>query len=644
MFQVSFNRRQIRSAATLAALISLAALAACGDSTGPAQSSSTTPPPPDVTPASITSNVTTPLTGVAGTQLNTPLQVTVLNKAGLPIDTTVVTFAVASGGGTLSSTSVRTDVNGKAVTVWTLGPKTGTQTVTATAGTLSPVTFTATASAGAAKNITKNSTDPQTAVAGANVAVPPSVKVTDQNGNPVASVTVTFAVATGGGSVSGGSPTTDANGVATAGSWKLGPTPGTNTVTATVTGITTPVTFTATGTLGAVASVKITNTAPSLTIGQTFTLTATAADANNNAITNPTFTWTSSNTAVATVSSTGVVTGVSGGTAVITVTSNGVSAQQTVTVIGGPSSPTGETAVSMSSSIGGVAIANNTAYVARSSVGKVGIVNLTTATLDSNIDVTAGSNGSAVDVAASATGNVIGIAVAGQNDLLFVNGATNTPTGDTVFFSATPVKMAITSTGSKLFVDLNSFQLEVVDPSTHTVTAEVPVGGTATIMKVAPGDSLLYIATRFSLFEISTQTNAIKRNLTNSGAPTGIVDFAVTPDGKTMFIADGSNTVTVFQLAPGGMPNGTITGFSSGPINALAVTPDGKQLWVAQNQPIGATTQGTYILDISSNTLPTVPPPNTAFGAQQPVRLLFTRLGTTAVIVDAALNQLVISK
>src|SRR5207249_8488951 len=89
--------------------------------------------------------------------------------------------------------------------------------LTATAGGLagSPVTFTATGTAGAASSIAVNAGNNQSATAGTTVATPPSVIVHDANGNPVAGVSVTFAVASGGGTVSPTTPvTTGANGIA----------------------------------------------------------------------------------------------------------------------------------------------------------------------------------------------------------------------------------------------------------------------------------------------------------------------------------------------------------------------------------------------------------------------------------------------
>jgi uncharacterized protein YjdB len=69
----------------------------------------------------------------------------------------------------------------------------------------------------------------------------------------------------------------------------------------------------------AVTGVSLNKTTTSITTGETETLTATVLPAN---ATDKTVTWSSSNTGVATVSQSGVVTGVAGGSAVITVTSN----------------------------------------------------------------------------------------------------------------------------------------------------------------------------------------------------------------------------------------------------------------------------------------------------------------------------------
>ncbi len=102
-----------------------------------------------------------------------------------------------------------------------------------------------------ATQIALNAGDGQSASTGAAVKIAPSVLIRDAKGHPVPGVSVTFAVATGGGSVAGSPVKTDAAGIAAVTSWKLGTTAGANTLTATSLGLTgSPVTFTATGNAG----------------------------------------------------------------------------------------------------------------------------------------------------------------------------------------------------------------------------------------------------------------------------------------------------------------------------------------------------------------------------------------------------------
>jgi adhesin/invasin len=197
-----------------------------------------------------------------GTAVTTAPSVIVRDVLNNPVPGVSVTFAVATGGGAVvPPTALITDASGIAqVASWTLGTSAGSNTLTATSGTLvgSPVTFTATGTAGAAAQMALHLGDGQSAPVGTAVAVPPSVLVTDAHGNPVAGVSVTFAVTGGGGSLTGETATTDASGIATVGSWTLGTTAGSNTLTATSGSLTgSPVTFTATGTAGAAVQIAV---------------------------------------------------------------------------------------------------------------------------------------------------------------------------------------------------------------------------------------------------------------------------------------------------------------------------------------------------------------------------------------------------
>lgn len=189
---------------------------------------------------------------VSGT-LPTPVTVQVTDSNGNTVSQIIVAFAVTSGGGHVSSAADTTDATGRASVLWTLGSSVGPNVLSATAAVAvpgSPATFTASAVlAGSSPSVIVNNGNGQHGLAGAPLNFPPSVLVRDGAGTPIAGKAVTFAVSGGGGVVSGGNAVTDANGIATVGSWTV--TTGANALTATVVDtasvVGNPVTFTATG-------------------------------------------------------------------------------------------------------------------------------------------------------------------------------------------------------------------------------------------------------------------------------------------------------------------------------------------------------------------------------------------------------------
>ena len=87
-----------------------------------------------------------------------------------------------------------------------------------------------------------------------------------------------------------------------------------------------------------VASVQVQLGSSSISVGETTQATATLQDRRGNTI-QRSVSWTSSNTSVATVSGSGLVTGVAGGTSDITATSQGKTGSATITVIDSSSPP-----------------------------------------------------------------------------------------------------------------------------------------------------------------------------------------------------------------------------------------------------------------------------------------------------------------
>jgi uncharacterized protein YjdB len=145
-----------------------------------------------------------------------------------------------------------------------------------------------------------------------------------------------------------------------------------------------------------VASVSVSPNPAGVQVGVTVQLTATLRDAAGNVLTGRTITWSSNATGVATVSASGLVTGVSGGNATITATSEGKSGTAAVTITAVP-------------------VASVTVTPNPSGLRVGGTVQLTAVTKDSAGNILTGRavtwSSNAIGVATvSATGRVTGVA------------------------------------------------------------------------------------------------------------------------------------------------------------------------------------------------------------------------------------------
>jgi len=172
------------------------------------------------------------LPGTAGAPLSTIPSVTLKDQNGKGIANVWVKWTPSAGK--VVNDSSKTDVNGSATSgTWTLGTVAGTQTLNAAASGLPVATISADAKAGPVSALDLL-TPAATGLVGTDVATPPSVRAVDQHGNPVEGASVLFAVTSGAGSITGAQQTTNASGVATVGSWKLGTLSGTQALRADV--------------------------------------------------------------------------------------------------------------------------------------------------------------------------------------------------------------------------------------------------------------------------------------------------------------------------------------------------------------------------------------------------------------------------
>jgi alpha-tubulin suppressor-like RCC1 family protein len=196
--------------------------------------------------------------GVVNTTAPSPLEVRVLDDKSAPVAGAVVTFTAKGGRGTVNATAT-TGLDGLASTPFRFGTQTGLDSVVAslkTAKATLSATFVLRATPTGPKtlSIVSGATGLQDTV-GMMLKDTLAVAVRDSFNNAIPNVVVTFTPAAGSGTISLLDTKTDTAGRLRA-RWTLGNTLGTQTVSASVAGLGTPVTFTANAIGAGVVSVR----------------------------------------------------------------------------------------------------------------------------------------------------------------------------------------------------------------------------------------------------------------------------------------------------------------------------------------------------------------------------------------------------
>src|SRR5205807_591021 len=161
-------------------------------------------------------------TATTGTAVAVPPSVIVRDASNNPVAGVAVTFVPGTGSGSVTGANPATDATGiAAVGSWMLGTTAGPNTLTATAPGLTGSPFTITASVAGATQMSVNGGDRQTGTVGQPLTTPLSVRVADQFNNPVAGVTISWAVISGAGSANPATSPSNASGIAST-TWTLG--------------------------------------------------------------------------------------------------------------------------------------------------------------------------------------------------------------------------------------------------------------------------------------------------------------------------------------------------------------------------------------------------------------------------------------
>ena len=284
-------------------LILLPPLAVCsGGGTGV-----TTEPPPTPVVTTIAVSPATASLQVGATQ---SLAATVKDQFGKVMSGQSVTWSTSNANSaSVSSAGVVTGVAAGSATISAASAgKAGTSVVTVTAPP--PVVTTVTVS-------------PPSASIQTGTTTTLSATVKDQQGNVMTGQTIAWSTD------NAAAATVNSSGVVS------GVAAGSATIAAASSGVSGTATITVTSTPPpppVVTTVTVSPTTAAVNVGATTGLTATVKDQNGNVMTGQTVTWSTNNAPVATVNSSGVVTGVSGGSATITATSSGKSGTSSITV------------------------------------------------------------------------------------------------------------------------------------------------------------------------------------------------------------------------------------------------------------------------------------------------------------------------
>jgi DNA-binding beta-propeller fold protein YncE len=178
-------------------------------------------------------------------------------------------------------------------------------------------------------------------------------------------------------------------------------------------------------------------------------------------------------------------------------------------------------------------------------------------------------------IAFTPNGKFAFVANEGDDTVTPINVATGT--------AGTPIHARLGSSGLNILFTPDSrtayvpgdSEVTVIDVAAGTVAATIPVR--ASTLAITPDGSKIYGLVNGSLTPIDTATNGAGTSLVVAGG-----ELVMAPNGKTVYVLDPEGYVTPIDVATGA-PGTSVTYAPKGNGNAndMAITPDGKTIWIA---------------------------------------------------------------
>jgi YVTN family beta-propeller protein len=245
--------------------------------------------------------------------------------------------------------------------------------------------------------------------------------------------------------------------------------------------------------------------------------------------------------------------------------------------------PPGSTPVYVHSNV------SNRMYVAESGTDRVGVIDVTTEVLITEIALPAGS--APVALAGTPSGSKL-YCINGNGTVTVIANIDNSILG-TIAVGNTPVAGAMSSSGSRLYVlNQGDATVSVVDTASDTVTATLAVGAAPSFLRFDPRLLRVYVANTGSnsVSIINADTNspnflAVTTVALDANLPAGVaaglapVSIAALPDGTRAYVANrDSNNVSVINTNSNTVARTVTVG--TGPVSLDAAS-DSSKVFVA---------------------------------------------------------------
>jgi YVTN family beta-propeller protein len=206
----------------------------------------------------------------------------------------------------------------------------------------------------------------------------------------------------------------------------------------------------------------------------------------------------------------------------------------------------------------------------------------------------------------------------GDGTVSVIDTATDTVVGSPITVGSSPIGVAVTPDGSKVYV-VNSNPLgssgtvSVIATATNTVVATIPVGLSPQGVAVTPDGSKAYVTNSnpsafprppgtVSVIDTATDT-VVGSPITVGTSPLGV---AVTPDGRKVYVTNSnpfgsSGTVSVIDTTTNTVVGSPIT-VGNFPVG-VAVTPDGSKVYVANRSSASPSSASVSVIATATNTV-----------------------------------------